>query len=81
MAESIFTFHVNTCPICSKKHTYHFVVRTLPIFGGKSDDEGSSQEYTVLVNCLTDDIPYQVTIAVPRTKNQKIVKLEQKSHE
>jgi hypothetical protein len=78
MAESVFTFQVNTCPICSKKHTYDFVIHTLPIFGGKPNNEGGFQEYTILVNCSRDNTPYQVTIAVPRTKNHKIVKLEQK---
>ncbi len=81
MAEFILEFNVSECPIDGKHHEYEFVVRTVPLFGGKSKrrvGEVQTQSWEVPVVCPKTGETYMVTVAVPRPERQKIISVKQK---
>jgi hypothetical protein len=78
MAETIFEFRVNECPICSKAHDYEFTVRTLSLFAGKTSEQEQLQSFELIVPCFNEDDEYKVAISVPRPPNQKIVSVRRR---
>lgn len=78
MAETIYEFCVDNCPVCNNAHSYKFTVRTLPLFAGSPSDKEQMQSFEIIVPCLTEGNEYKLTISVPRPPHYKIISVRRR---